>query len=316
MPRRHVPALAVLWVLTGSAAAQQAPEPASTRFVEGNRLYAAGRYAEAAAAYQDALAANPALGEAHFFLASALDNQYQPGRRGQPANDRLLDAAREHYHAATVLLVRPDQALVLKRSLQFLAALYGRDKLNRPDEADPVVRRLIDLDPTDAGSYFGLARLHEDAGRLEEAERVLEQAQAALPDRTEVWAQTAQFHNRLGRFDDAMAAFEQVARIEPADPRHPYQMAVFYEEKVRKDFSLDAARRTRYLTAAMDAVDRALALQPDYFEATVYKSLIVRQQARVAADPVAQRQLLEEADRLQRLSIEIRERQAVGRRRP
>ena len=277
-----------------------------------NALYSAQRYAEAAAAYQAVVDADPSLGEAHFFLANALDNQYRPSRRGEPANDRLLDAARDHYETASTLLVRPDQALVLTRTLQFLAAIYASDKLNQPAQAVLVVRRLIALDPGDRGAYFGLAKIYEDAGRMDEAGAVWEEAQLAFPDQVDVWTASAQFHNRRDDFDRSMEMLRRVTELEPTNPQGFYHLAVYFEEKVRKDFRIDRTRQTAYLASGLDAIDRALALRPDYFEALTYKNLILRQQARFEADPDTQRVLLEQADALQRQAIAVRDAQVRG----
>ncbi len=91
---------------------------------------------------------------------------------------------------------------------------------------------------------------------------------------------------------------------------------MFYEEKVRKDFTTGRARQTEYLAKGLEAIDRALALRPDYFEALTYKNLILRQQARLEADPVLQRGLIDEADRLQQQAIDVRNAQTGRGRRP
>lgn len=306
-------------ILSAVALAPAAPL-AQPRMPEGmaaaNALYAAQRYAEAATAYQAVVAAHPAYGEAYFFLANALDNQFRPSRRGDPANDRLLDAAGAHYAAAADLLVRPDQAVLLKRTLQFLAALHGPDKLNRPDQAAAVIARLIALDPRDTGSYFALVKVYEDAGRFPDAERVLAQAQAVAPDQVQVWTVSAQFYNRAGHFDRTMEMLRRVTEIEPQNPQTFYQVAVYFEEKVRKDFTLDRTRQDRYLAEGMDAIDRALALRPDYFEALTYKSLLLRQQARLEASPETQRRLLAQAEAMQRQALAARDAAARGRPQP
>jgi tetratricopeptide (TPR) repeat protein len=172
-------------------------------------------------------------------------------------------------------------------------------------ESDPILN-----------NYFGLVKIYEDAGRIEDAEAVLQQARTAAPDRPDVWTQTAQFFNRQGRFDEAMEALEQGGRLEPGNPQAPYQLAVFYEEKVRKDYSLTRPQQITYLAKGLEAVDRALALRPDYFEALTYKNLILRQQARFETDPGARRALIDHADRLQRQAIDVRNAQARGPRLP
>ena len=94
-------------------------------FATANALYAEQRYAEAVEVYRAVLSADASRGEAQFFLANALDNLFVPARRGQPANDCLLEEARTHYATAATLLVGPQQVL-LKRTLQFLQPCTAR----------------------------------------------------------------------------------------------------------------------------------------------------------------------------------------------
>src|SRR4029077_16544963 len=89
-----------------------------------------------------------------------------------------------------------------------------------------------------------------------------------------------------------------------------YQMAVFYEEKVRKDFTIKPAQQADYLNKGMEAVDKALELRPDYFEALTYKNLILRQQAsKVEKNPAKQQELLRQADEFQKKAIDIQAKQ-------
>ena len=194
-----------------------------------------------------------------------------------------------------------------------MAALYAKDKLNQPDEAEPVVKQLIAMEPSDTGSYFALVRIYEEAGKVEDAEEILKQAQAAAPDKTDVWSTSAQFYNRKGEFDRAMESFHRITELEPKNPQNYYQMAVFYEEKVRKDFTIKPAQVADYLAKGMAAVDKALELRPDYFEALTYKNLILRQQAsKVEKNPAKQQELLRQADEFQKKAIDTRNRQQTG----
>ena len=76
-----------------------------------------------------------------------------------------------------------------------------------------------------------------------------------------------------------MALYEEVCRLEPNNPQSHFNVAVRYEEKVRRDYKLSRAEQETYLSRGLAAVDKAVDLRPDYFEAWVYKSLLVRQQA-------------------------------------
>ena len=67
-------------------------------------------------------------------------------------------------------------------SMEFLVAAYGADKLNDPAKAEPVVQRMIQLDPGEPANYFMLAKIYEDAGAYENEEEVL--LKAKEPSRT------------------------------------------------------------------------------------------------------------------------------------
>ncbi|MEO7791579.1 MAG: tetratricopeptide repeat protein [Vicinamibacterales bacterium] len=281
---------------------------ASKHFKDANALYAQQDYRGAAVEYKGAIEADPSLNEAYFFLANSYDNLYKPARKGNALNDSYLQDALKNYKIASEKLIddKPETKLLRKRTLQFMAALYAKDKLNQPDEAEPVVKQLIAMEPNDTGSYFALVRIYEEAGKVEDAEEILKQAQAAAPDKTEVWSTSAQFYNRKGEFDRAMESFQRITQLEPKNPQNFYQMAVFYEEKVRKDFTIKPAQQADYLNKGMEAVDKALELRPDYFEALTYKNLILRQQAsKVEKNPAKQQELLKKADEFQKKAIDI-----------
>jgi DNA-binding SARP family transcriptional activator len=48
-------------------------------------------------------------------------------------------------------------------------------------KAEPAVQRLIRLDPADPTNYFALAKIYEDSGVYDEAEKVLAMAKDAKP---------------------------------------------------------------------------------------------------------------------------------------
>ena len=106
-------------------------------------------------------------------------------------------------------------------------AAYGPDKLDDPVKAEPVIIRLIQLDPGEPANYFQLAKLYEDAGEYEAAEKVYLAAKDAKPTDPNVYMQLAGYYNRQGKFDKTIEAFEQRAQTGAEQPggllhdRHP-----------------------------------------------------------------------------------------------
>ncbi len=282
---------------------------AKKHFKDANGLYTQGEYRKAAAEYEEALKADPQLTAAYFYLANSYDNLYKVARKGEAENDAFLEKAVKNYKLASEKQTDPKEKAL---SLKFLAAAYGADKLNDPSQAEPVVKQLIEMDPKDTGSYFGLAKLYEDAGRFEEAEGALLKAKDAAPNEKDVYLQLAAFYAKRGDFEKAIAAHEQRAAIEPNNPEAYWTLAAFFEEKVRKDYRLAPQVKRDYILKGITYVDKAIQIKPDFFEAITYKNLLLRQQALVEKDPKRAAELVKEADALRDRAIELRDLKAKG----
>ena len=62
----------------------------------------------------------------------------------------------------------------------------------------------------------------------------------------------------------------------------------------------------------MEAVDKALELRPDYFEALTYKNLLSASRRRLEKNPAKQQELIKQADELQKKAIDVRNLQTKG----
>src|SRR5262245_50730194 len=134
------------------------------------KYYQRQDYKQAAEKYEEALAADPTLGDAYFYLGNSYDNLFKPSRRGEADNDAMLTKAVENYKKGAEQGQTP---ITRQRSMQFLVAVYGAEKLNDPAQQEPILRKMIEMDPSDPTNYYYLARVHEDSGNYEEAEKLL-----------------------------------------------------------------------------------------------------------------------------------------------
>jgi tetratricopeptide (TPR) repeat protein len=155
---------------------------------------------------------------------------------------------------------------------------------------------MIEMDPTDPTNYYYLARVHEDSGNYEEAEKLLLKAREMKPGDPAVYTTLAGFYNRQGQFQKTMEALEARAEKEPNNPEAHQMIASYYWEKAQKDFTIPQAERMKYAKAGEQAVDKALALKSDYLEAVVFKGLLLRTQALLIKDPKQQQELIKEAE--------------------
>ena len=191
----------------------------------------------------------------------------------------------------------------------------------RPGEARPATARELELqeflakDPNGAMSkaaYFEVAKLQEARLAVSEAEATLQAARAAFPNDALALNMLARFYTRTSQFDRAVGLMEEAAALDPSNPQGHHVVATFYQEKVQKDPSLTPTERLTYIQKGIDATDRALAINPEYVEAMIYKNILLRHQANIETDPSRTTQLIAEADVLRNKAMEIQKTRGVS----
>jgi len=277
-------------------------------FKEANDHYRASRWREAADRYEAVIAAHPDTNAApdflaaYFFLGNSYDNLWKPARKGEPDNDAFMTKAIENYTKAAE---QSKDALIKRRAMEYIVAAYAPDKLNDPGQAEPIVQKMIQMDPNEPTAYFQLSKIYEDAGRYEEAEAALLKARDVRPNDPTVWNSIAGYYNRQGEFEKTMEAFNKAAELDPNNPQGYHLIGSYYQEKASKDFRLTPAQKAEYNSKGIAAEDKALALNPNYIEALVYKNILLRQAALVEKDPAKQKELLNEADELRGKAMQL-----------
>jgi len=281
-------------------------------FKDGATLYQKGDYPGAAAKLEESLSFNPDFGFSYFYLGNSYDNMYRPVRKGEAANDALLPKAAQNYRLAVDKLAgseEPQAAQFRKLAFEYLIAIYGSDKLDDFSKAEPVARELIAYEPNEPGNYQLLARLYEEQGDYEQAEAMFLKAIDVRPDAPLGHQLLAHYYNRQGEFDKTMEEFAKRAELEPNNPEAWHTMGHYYYEKVYRDASVPRERALEYLKSGMEAEDKALAINPDYFEAVTYKSLLLAMQANRERSPAEQKRLLAEAAELRERAVALQNKQ-------
>jgi len=305
-------------VLSSAGCAKVGELKAMKDFKAANQAYQQQDYKKASLLYEAAIEAAPETRPAqqsYFFLGNSYDNLYKPSKKGEPDNDALLTKAVQNYEKASEKLSasdKPEDKKLGKLALEYLVAAYGADKLNDPAKAEPVVQKMIQMEPGEPTNYFQLAKIYEDAGAYDEAEKVLQQAKEARPNDPAVYMQLATYYNRQGEFDKTIASLEERASKEPTNPEAFYTIATYYWDKAYRDFKLKENEKRDFVQKGVEAVDHALQIKADYMEALVYKNLLLRLQANLEKDPSKQQALIKQADQLRDKAQELRKQKAAG----
>ena len=283
-------------------------------YKDANELYKKNDFRGAAAGYEDTLKYNPDFfGSTYFFLGNSYDQMYKPAHKGEADNDALLTKAATNYELAIQKTkpTDPDGAKYRKYSYQFLIAIYGKDKLNDVAKAEGYAQALIKEDPSDPTTYTALGKLYEDAGRYDEAEAQFKQAINIKPNEAGLYATLAGFYDRQGQFEKTMEAWTMRAKSEPTNPEAWQTIATYYQDEAYRDKRLSPAKAKEYVLAGLEAVDKALALNPNYFEALTYKNILLRQQATYEKDPKKQKELMDQAEQYFKKATEAKKTQKI-----
>src|SRR5262245_37243861 len=304
--------------LATTGCSQVARLKAMMAFKDGNQLYQQQDYKAASTKYEETLASckgsegdckDPKLTYAYFFLANSYDNQFRPTKRGDATNDSMLTKAIENYKKSAEVEQDPK---IKKLAMEYLVAAYGPDKLNDPSQAEPILRRMIELEPNEPSNYTYLSRIYEENGDYAQAEQLLLKSREMKPNDPTVYVTLASFYNRQGEFDKTMEALHARADKEPSNPEAFYTIATYYWDKAYRDFTTPEPDKVKFVGFGLQAVDKAIELKPDYPEALTYKGLLLRAQALLEKNPTKQQELLKQADQVRDRAIAVRDKQRAA----
>ena len=282
---------------------------AQKAYKEANDLYKASDWKGAATKYEYVLQQDPNRTEVYFYLGNSYDNAYKPARAGEAQNDAYMQKAVENYKKAATEDKNPDMK---KLALQYLVAAYGPEKLNDPSQAEPIIQQLVQMDPNEPNTYFALSKLYEDSGRYEEAEQALLKGRDVKPNDPAVYATISGFYNRQGNFEKTMEALNKAAELDSNNPQAHHLLGPYYQEKVSKDHTLKDDQKRTYIDAGLAAEDRALAINPDYVDALVYKNILLRLKGNIEKDPVKRADYYKQADTTRNRAMELQKKKTAG----
>jgi hypothetical protein len=103
--------------------------------------------------------------------------------------------------------------------------------------------------------------------------------------------------SNLAAFERRAAEMERNAATQPANAIVQHTVATLYHEKTN-DRTLSTEERRSYLSRGLAAEERALAANPDYAEALVFKNILLRTLAEIEPDVAVRDAMIRDADAL------------------
>lgn len=282
-----------------------ATQDAAQLVAVGREAYVQHRLADAEQSFRKALALDPAADDASIGLAAVL---YETGR--SEAGAKLVEAvlANDPEHPNAWRL--KSSLLARERKLNEAADALGRALARQPDEMDTLrqmitleqathrwssayehARHLVSLAQSQTSDKVTLAQILIRGGKLEAAERLIEEARREMPDdlatllalaavqgqrgdnagALEIATRASTLHPtsgaawssrgyslfKLGRLDEAVPALETAVRLEPDEANGWINLG-------------NALLHQRQIKRAVEALERAYSLSPDSTDGTLY----------------------------------------------
>jgi tetratricopeptide (TPR) repeat protein len=297
------------------AAAGCARVQARAAFKDGNKLYKDENYKQAIVEYQRAAELEPGMAEAWFYLGSSHQALFRPGRE-TPENRQNMEKAIEYYKKSLETNKGDNEGLkrVKANALGALTAIYTEEPFKDFELAQRYANELVQENPNDSKNLYAMANLYEKFGEIGQAEATYRKVAEMNPNDPKACGALAAFYNKplwegRSRFDDAIEILQRCATLDPSDPGGYQKVASFYWDKAYRDPMLGDQEKDQYADKGLEAVDKALEIKPDYFEAIIYKGLLFRVKAQVARSPQLRAQYLDQAATLQKVGLDLKKEQ-------
>ena len=173
------------------------------------------------------------------------------------------------------------------------------------DAAIVKLRQYLAKRPEDRIAREALINLYLNADRVTDAINYFKEWLKTHGNDLDAVRSIATLYAKQGNFNESLNWYEKITLLDSKNPESYYIYGVVCYEKVAKNPPADMNERMSIINKGKTALERAVALKKDYFEAMVYLSLLYRQQAPIETDPVKQQQLVAEANRIRDEAVAI-----------
>lgn len=236
----------------------------------GNRLYKSQKYEEAVREYEKILKVNPDDWDGNYMVAVSYLALYHPG--STHAKDLEFAAKAVEAFERVLQLKAPDDAT--------------RDKVR--------------------GYYVGLL---QQSDQMDKAAAYYDQLIAEDPNSLDLLAQAAQLAGKRGDFAKALELYQKRADIDPTNKEGWYTLGVLCWERSYKGGTLVSnEERDQIVQRGVEALGKALAIDPEYMSALAYTNLLYREKAKVlleAGDLPGAQAAVSQADQYQQKALAI-----------
>jgi tetratricopeptide (TPR) repeat protein len=270
MPRARQRAVtAAILLLAAFASAGCNKLKSKQEIKRGNEFLKAAQYQSALSAYQEALRLDPSEDKLHKHIGIAYMGMYQPGSK----HPKDLEYAQK----------------AIENLKQYVAA-YPQDQ--------KVLEYLVSM-------YLNTERF-DDAIAFYQNELLKRN-----PKDTKAMQSLAMLYFKKGDFDNGVKWLKERLNVVTTDPERAevyYLIGVQAWDRSYNYPDVDPAVRGKIVDDGLAALNKAVEIKPDYFEAISYINLLYREKAKMETDPAKKQEFRDKADEWQKKALEARKR--------
>ncbi|MFN2385135.1 MAG: tetratricopeptide repeat protein [Thermoanaerobaculia bacterium] len=166
----------------------------------------------------------------------------------------------------------------------------------------------VDTVPEDRKAREVLLSMYLATERYDEAVGFYQAMLKEDPKDTRAMGSMASIYFKRGDFDQGVEWLKRRIAAEPPDTR-PEVYHLIGAQAWDRSYNypnIDPMERARIVDQGLEALNEAMKLRPDYFEALSYINLLYREKAKMETDPVRQQEYIAQADQYRAQAMEMR----------
>ncbi len=226
-------------------------------------------------------------------------------------SDKYLEAIQKYEQ---VIAIDPYWSEAYRNAGLAYLALYQPGSQHKKDveystNAIVKLRRYLQFNPGDERMEDLLMDTYLKTGRYEEAVSFYKEKLKSNPKDSKVLQTIGMIYAKASNFEEARKWFRARAEADPKNQEAWYSLGVLLWERAYKGSELLTDEKKALIDEGMQALQKAVELKPDYFEAYSYISLLWRQKALTEMDPEEAQKDVQQADVTLKKALQLRNEQ-------
>ncbi len=164
----------------------------------------------------------------------------------------------------------------------------------------------LDAYPSDKKAREFLVSMYLATDRYDEAITFYQELLKSTPDDTKAMQSLAAMNFKKGDFDKGVEWQRKRAALEPNNPEAYLMIGVQAWDRSYHYPNIDPATRVKIVETGLEALDKALKMKADNFDALTYINLLYREKAKLEPDADKQQEYIATADKFREQALELR----------